>query len=223
MVVGTLLVGGGFLTASLSSQTQLEAPLQAEFKTKSTYLGGTQSYPDVVVADQYVTIAADTGSSNNRIDLKLNQTGFTMQKIRTLRGFNLTFSDDGITTITFSYYEYGYGEKILLTSSKDEITITDKGTYSIINASWELSTVLGWEASNSYDESGDYYFFKIMYDTDYDESADQIITWNWIVASDGDTIYYLSWFMMSLGFALPFFFVLDISNVKSKIRIKPKK
>lgn len=220
--IGILLILASYYGAAYVGTTTTALPQEDQFNTAGTAVAGYNTYSGgtagenaaSVVSEQYVVLgAAPTYTDHTSLTIFFNQTGFVDNFIRTLRGFNITLSDDGITSAKFQYYNKdGSAMTTLLDSADDEITITDKGAYSIINATFTLPTVLGWIASHTYDNIQDFYRLQLVFDTDYSEAADLTMTWTWIVANDADMYYYLVLFLMTIGFAYPFVKLLDLTN-----------
>jgi len=179
-VAALLLVAGWAAGTYMQQSFALSGPVQNQFnETKCWWTGGTSEYSAITVADDYVILGSPSNGDNTQFQMWLNQTGFTSTFIKSLRGFNLTFDDDGITQVIFSHYDSGTTEHTILLDSDDgDITVTDLGTTSTINATWGYTTAL---TLMGYDYAAPdcHFYFTFVYGSDLDDTSAHVFKWYW--------------------------------------------
>lgn len=211
--IGILLVVSAWAIASIQSSYVLQDPIEDQFNSKFRYTGGTAGDVAMTFTDpQYLSIAGGVGD-NTALNINFNQTGFTFAFLRTIRGINMTLTDDGITTVVLYYYSGSTSTKLLgNVDNPTQFEITDLGTTTSISINWSLSDVLTWVGAYKYSLSTDKFYIQIGFGTDYDDSVSQTITWNWVTTNDSDAVYYLVWFIMTVGLMLPFMYLIGLIN-----------
>lgn len=215
LVIMLLMISAGWASAKYLGEgvTLVEPTVTAqnegEFRTTSgvTYTGGIQQSKDITlsVGTQYVVLGASDYSNQTDIIIKTNQTHLSWDEFSNYRGFNTTFSDDGITRAYLRFYDYDAGVHHTLIDSStnpDKFDLTDLGTTTELNCTWTLADILSWQNAHVFNNENDILVIQLEISGDYDETTSVTINWYWasIYAGDmGYTLTALAWFLAGVA------------------------
>lgn len=223
-----LLFAGGWVTANYFAASVNLVPVTTnadgtagDFMTTNgiKYTGGSQTLLlDVTLSANtpYVVGAAANDTDYTDMYLYFNQSYITWSAIKLFRGFNSTFSDDGITYVGLVYYDQGGSATVLLDSTDDttQVDLTDLGTTTGINMTWSLADVLVWQATYVFDDPGDRIMLSLDISSDYTETTALTVNWYWS-KTGSDLTYIIVVGLWCAAGLVPLALMLDLFNKKT--------